>query len=123
MIYTITTFGYKYGAPKHADSRFDLVLDCRSIPNPHRNPKLWELTGFDQRVRSSVMRAGGFDMVVNAVKTLKNSAQSNILVGCVGGRHRSVAVAEALAEFLRAEGHDVDVLHTALVGKKSKKSA
>jgi UPF0042 nucleotide-binding protein len=111
----IISFGYKYGLPVDAD----LVADCRFLPNPHWIPDLRPLNGLDAPVRDFVLgqpaataflaaylqvlevSMGGFEREGKRYVTLA--------VGCTGGKHRSVAVAEQLAA--RLPGRDVTVSH------------
>ncbi len=104
----VLSFGYKYGIP--VDS--DLVLDCRFIPNPHWIPELRPLTGLTSQVSNKVLESTG---VKEFVKDYVHLIQSmipgymhegkkylTISVGCTGGKHRSVAVAEEIAKQLSA---------------------
>jgi UPF0042 nucleotide-binding protein len=114
---TLISFGYKYGLP--VDS--DLVADCRFLPNPHWVPELRPLTGRDPEVRDYVFaQAGAKEFVDSYMKVLDLIAEgyrregkryATIAVGCTGGKHRSVAVAEELARRLREEGVDTSVVH------------
>lgn len=102
----VLSFGYKYGIP--VDS--DLLLDCRFIPNPHWIPELRPKTGQSIEVRDYVLaQEGVFETVANYVLLLKNMASGylregkkyvTLAVGCTGGKHRSVAIAEELARQL-----------------------
>jgi len=117
MMVSILSFGFKYGLP--GDS--DLVFDVRFIPNPFYITELKELTGRDEPVRDYVM---GHEvtkeffqkwislitfLIPNYVEEGKN--QLVISVGCTGGKHRSVALSEALYKVLIAEGHSAVVYH------------
>lgn len=111
----VVSFGYKHGLPLDVD----IVLDCRFLPNPHWIDELRPLTGLDARVRDHVL--GSADDFVDRVEAVlevtlpgyadEGKAYLSIGVGCTGGRHRSVAVAEALAERLRSLGADPVVHH------------
>lgn len=111
----VVSFGYKHGLPLDVD----IVLDCRFLPNPHWIDELRPLTGLDARVSDHVLgSAGDFVDRVEAVLEVtlpgyadEGKAYLSIGVGCTGGRHRSVAVAEALAERLRSLGADPVVHH------------
>lgn len=107
LFITVLSFGFKYGIPSDAD----LVFDVRFLPNPYYEPALKEHTGQEQEVKDYVMRGGTcqmfleklYDMmeflIPNYIKEGKN--QLVIAIGCTGGRHRSVTVAEALYGKLR----------------------
>ena len=104
----VLSFGYKYGIP--VDS--DLVLDCRFIPNPHWIPELRPLTGLSPQVSQKVLGSQGVGEVVHDyVYLIKNLIPGymtegkrflTISVGCTGGKHRSVAVAQEIARQLLA---------------------
>ena len=104
----VLSFGYKYGIP--VDS--DLVLDCRFIPNPHWIPELRPLTGLTPQVSNKVLESKGVkDFVKDYVHLIQSMVPGymhegkkylTISVGCTGGKHRSVAVAEEIAKQLSA---------------------
>ncbi|MQA76946.1 MAG: RNase adapter RapZ [Streptosporangiales bacterium] len=114
---TVMSFGYKYGLPVDAD----MVADCRFLPNPHWVPELRALTGQDDQVRDYVLgREGATEFVDTYVELLsivergyvnEGKRFSTFAVGCTGGKHRSVAIAEALAHRLAGNGVDVHVHH------------
>ncbi len=114
---TITSFGFKHGAPRDVD----MVLDCRFIPNPHWVDELRPLSGLDAPVRTFVldqeMTAAFLDQLESMLALLlpayasQGKAYLSVAFGCTGGRHRSVAVAEALAGRLRARGFDPHLRH------------
>ncbi len=114
---TVMSFGYKYGLPVDAD----LVVDCRFLPNPHWVPELRAQTGQDAPVRDYVLSRPGatellerYDPVVRLLAEgyLREGKRYVLLaVGCTGGKHRSVAMSEALAERLQGGGFDVRVQH------------
>jgi RNase adapter protein RapZ len=114
---TLVSFGYKHGLPLDAD----LVLDCRFLPNPHWVDHLRPQTGLDGPVRDYVLgqeAAGPFLENLQALLqqllpayVAEGKAYLTIALGCTGGRHRSVAIAEEVASRLRAAGHRVGVLH------------
>jgi len=111
----IVSFGYKYGVPVDAD----LVADCRFLPNPHWVPSLQPLTGLDAGVRDYVLSQPAAESFLTAyLRVLEVSLPGferegkryvTLAVGCTGGKHRSVAIAEQIAARLR--GHDVTVTH------------
>jgi UPF0042 nucleotide-binding protein len=105
---TVLSFGFKYGVPTDAD----MVADTRFLPNPFWIPALKTLTGLDPAVRDYVLgQPGAKDFVRDYGKALKpvlagyqreNKRHATIAIGCTGGKHRSVAVAEELAILLRS---------------------
>jgi RNase adapter protein RapZ len=111
----IVSFGYKYGVPVDAD----LVADCRFLPNPHWVPSLQPLTGLDAGVRDYVLSQQGAPEFLDAyLRVLEVSLPGferegkryvTLAVGCTGGKHRSVAMAEQIAA--RLGGRDVTVSH------------
>lgn len=114
---TILSFGYKYGLPYDAD----LVVDCRFIPNPHWIPELRPLTGLDQAVSDHVLSRPGIKDFVTRYADLfevisegyrrEGKRYVTLAVGCTGGKHRSVAVAEELARRLIDQGVETIVVH------------
>jgi len=104
---TVMSFGFKYGLPTDAD----LVADCRFLPNPFWNPELRPHTGLDAEVRDYVLsRDGASEFIDGYAAALRpvlagyqreNKRHATIAIGCTGGKHRSVAVAEQLASLLR----------------------
>ncbi|HWK28386.1 MAG TPA: RNase adapter RapZ [Solirubrobacter sp.] len=121
---TFTSFGHKHGPPRDAD----LAFDVRFLSNPHYDPDLRPLTGFDRRIVDYVGRDGRLDEFYSHVIPLleyllpqyvaEGKAHLMVAIGCTGGRHRSVAVAEHLAArfrdrdeyFVEAAHRDVDRL-------------
>jgi UPF0042 nucleotide-binding protein len=114
---TVVSFGYKYGLPVDAD----LAVDCRFLPNPHWIDALRPKTGLDDEVRAYVMeQEGATDFLASYAALVSRLAPSfvregkqhvTIAVGCTGGKHRSVAMAEALGAELARSGLDSLVLH------------
>jgi UPF0042 nucleotide-binding protein len=110
---TVVSFGYKYGLPVDAD----LVVDCRFLPNPHWVPELRSLTGRDTEVRDYVLSQPGAREFLDGYEKLlrilvdgyrhEGKRYVTLAVGCTGGKHRSVAIAEELAAALRSIGGDV----------------
>jgi UPF0042 nucleotide-binding protein len=118
LVVTILSFGFKHGIP--VDS--DLLFDVRFLPNPHFVPALRKFTGRDAKVVRYLDRAKGtqefLDHTLNLLRFLipqyvqEGKAYLTIGIGCTGGRHRSVAVAEALRKGLsKLEGVRVRVKH------------
>jgi UPF0042 nucleotide-binding protein len=115
---TFQSFGFKHGPPRDAD----LVFDVRFLPNPHYVHHLRLLTGHDQRVVDYVGREGKLDEFYERLMPLldfvlpehvaEGKAHLTVAIGCTGGRHRSVAIAEELARRFRGrEDLHVDVAH------------
>lgn len=113
----VESFGYKHGLPMDAD----IVMDVRFLPNPHWDDALRPLTGHDPAVRDFVLERAvasdfldGFEsLLTSLLPAYEGEGRSylTVAVGCTGGRHRSVAVAEEIARRLRARGHSVRVNH------------
>ena len=111
----IVSFGYKYGLPVDAD----LVADCRFLPNPHWVPALRPLSGCDAAVRDYVLSQPGATEFLDAYLAVLEVSLAGferegrryvtLAVGCTGGKHRSVAIAEQIAA--RLGGRDVTVSH------------
>lgn len=116
MNVTILSFGHKYGMPEA-----DVVFDARCLENPYWVPELRPLSGLDAPVyefvfahpesRELLERAAAFLRCQLRLSERHGAAELTVAVGCTGGRHRSVAVAEALAGELRQEGCAVLVQH------------
>ena len=115
---TITSFGHKHGMPRDADT----VIDVRFLPNPHWEPNLQQLTGFDPQVVEYIASGGKLQAFYDLLDPLldflipeyiaEGKAHLGVAIGCTGGRHRSVAIAEALAARYRARDDvDVEVTH------------
>ncbi len=114
---TVMSFGYKHGVPVDAD----LVVDCRFLPNPHWVPDLRPQNGRDAPVRDYVLSQPGAQDFLDAYETVlglitegyarEGKRYATIAVGCTGGKHRSVAIAEELNRRLEARRIDVSVVH------------
>lgn len=111
------SFGFKYGYPSEAD----LVFDVRCFPNPFYEAELKNKTGLDSSVRDYVL---GFDEVQEFLKKLydlvdfllpfycnEGKSQLVIAIGCTGGKHRSVTIAESLAKHISEQGYRVMANH------------
>ena len=111
----ILSFGYKYGIP--VDS--DLVLDCRHIPNPHWIPALRPLNGLSTEVSNEVLGSQGVEEFVAKYVSLielmvpgylnEGKKYLTVAVGCTGGKHRSVAVAQELARLLNSNAKKLEI--------------
>ena len=117
LVVNVVSFGFKNGTPRDAD----IVLDVRFLPNPHWVDELRPLSGIDEEVRNYVfgqpMTAEFlerllplFDMMVPAF-VADGKRYLTVAIGCTGGKHRSVALAEALGEHIRAMEVGVQVDH------------
>lgn len=104
---TILTFGFKHGQPTCCD----FPIDCRDLRNPHRDLMLRPLNGKDIRVQDYVKADPDFDRLMDHARGAAMSGPQTLAIGCTGGRHRSVAVAELLAAELRAKGFPVEITH------------
>lgn len=115
---TVLSFGYKYGLPMDAD----LVVDVRFLPNPFWIPELRDLVGTDGDVRNYVLSQEGAEEFLERYHELlrligggyrrEGKRYLTLAVGCTGGKHRSVAMSEALAARLGGEdGTTVKVVH------------
>ncbi|MEE4276125.1 MAG: RNase adapter RapZ [Thermoleophilia bacterium] len=111
IVFAIVSFGYKYGIPIDAD----LLFDVRFLPNPHYDLRLRPLTGLDAAVRDYVLGSSGTEEYLERLFALldflfpkyaaEGKAHLTIGVGCTGGRHRSVAIAEAIADRYQKQGY------------------
>ena len=114
---TVESFGFKYGIPPESD----LVFDVRFLPNPYYEISLREHNGTEKPVRDYVFQNGTADELMQRLNALvdfllpryvsEGKTSVNICVGCTGGRHRSVAIAEALGGHVRDTGYHVSMLH------------
>jgi UPF0042 nucleotide-binding protein len=114
---TIVSFGYKYGLPLDAE----IVLDVRFLPNPHWVDELRPKTGQDADVRDYVLAQPGAVKFLESASDLltlvgegyerEGKRYLTLAIGCTGGKHRSVAMAEQLSGRLEAVGIDVRVVH------------
>lgn len=114
---TVVSFGFKYGIPVDAD----FVADVRFLPNPYWIPELRELNGCDAEVNDYVVEQAGaadfldiygrlLDLVADGY-LIEGKRYVTIAVGCTGGKHRSVAMAENLSARLVKSGMETTVVH------------
>jgi UPF0042 nucleotide-binding protein len=111
------SFGFKHGLPRDAD----LVFDVRFLRNPHYVPDLAPLTGLDPRVREFLHEVPRMAPFLERLEALldfllpsyveEGKSRLSVAFGCTGGRHRSVALAEIMAERYRHQAYDVSVFH------------
>jgi RNase adapter protein RapZ len=115
---TFMTFGFKHGSPRDAD----LTFDVRFLPNPHYESQLRELTGLDQAVIDYVRESDGVNDFYDRLTPLldyllpayerEGKSHLTVGIGCTGGRHRSVVIAEHLARVYEQRGDQlIDVVH------------
>ena len=117
MRVAVSSFGFKHGAPRDAD----LMFDVRFLPNPHWQEELRPLTGRDAPVRDFVLHdedTEAFltkteDMLSFLIPRFRRAGKSyvSIGIGCTGGRHRSVAIAEELGRWLDSQDVEVTIRH------------
>lgn len=117
MRLSVVSFGFKRGAPRDVD----LMFDVRFLPNPHWQPDLRPLTGRDAPVRDYVLDQADAGEFLDRVKGLlefliprfraEGKSYVSVGIGCTGGRHRSVALAEELGGWLTDEGYRAIVRH------------
>lgn len=113
----VMSFGYKHGIPLDVD----MVFDCRFLPNPHWEPSLRPLTGLDESVRDFVLNQPDTGEFLSHIDGLlhvllpafvkEGKSYLTIAVGCTGGRHRSVALAEEIGKRIAAIGFIPTVSH------------
>ncbi|CAN5919602.1 RNase adapter RapZ [soil metagenome] len=114
---SVMSFSYRRGLPREAD----LVFDVRFLRNPHYEPALKPLTGRNAAVAAFVATDPGYRPFIDSLKGLigpllprfdaEGKSYLTIAIGCTGGKHRSVAVSEELAEWLRGTGRSVNLSH------------
>lgn len=119
----VVSFGFKYGLPLDAD----LVFDVRFLPNPNYKPELRSLNGTNEAVRQFVLSQGETQSLLARLKDLltfalpyyqrEGKAYLVIALGCTGGQHRSVVIAEEIASFIRRQGFPCTVQHRDLIDR------
>lgn len=117
MAVSVTSFGFKHGLPREAD----LVFDVRFLPNPYYVQELRPRTGLDDGVRDYVFSGGAAGEFLEKLQDLvgfllpkyveEGKTALVLAVGCTGGHHRSVAIAHALAAYIRGRGYPVTESH------------
>lgn len=117
LFISMVSFGYKYGVPPESD----LVFDVRFLPNPHFVDSLRPLTGLDKAVSSYVEASEDYQRYFQMVFSLllflvprfvkEGKTYLTIAIGCTGGRHRSVSMAEKVGEELMRQGYRVKTTH------------
>ena len=114
---SVMSFSFRRGLPREAD----LVFDVRFLKNPHYDPALKPLTGRDPAVAAFIATDPDYRPYVDRLKALigpllprfdaEGKSYLTIAIGCTGGKHRSVALAEELADWLRSAGRSVTLSH------------
>lgn len=117
LIITLVSFGYKHGLPLDAD----LVFDIRFLPNPHYIPELQPLSGLDSEVSKFVLDSPLTQKYLKHFKKFidflipnfieEGKTHLTVAIGCTGGRHRSVAIAETIKSYFESKEHMVVVEH------------
>ncbi len=117
MLVTILSFGFKYSLPYNVD----LLFDVRFLPNPHFVDALRPKTGLEPEVIAYLQKQPEYDtfyaklldFITYLLPGYEREMKSylNVGIGCTGGKHRSVAVAERLGNDLRARGYSVEIVH------------
>ena len=116
-VVNVVSFGYRFGTPRSAE----LLFDVRFLPNPHFEPSLRPHTGEHPAVAAYVLKHERTEALLDQLRRLldfllplydeEGKAYLTIGIGCTGGRHRSVAIADQLAQDLRSLGREVNVTH------------
>lgn len=117
LVANVISFGYKHGIPLDAD----LVLDVRFLPNPHWVEELRPLTGINRRVRGYVLEQPAAKEFLARIRDLleflvpayvaEGRHYLTIAIGCTGGKHRSVVIADEITRFLQEKGFPSTVVH------------
>ena len=117
LLVSVVSFGFRYGIPSDAD----LVFDVRFLPNPHFVPKLRPFSGKDPRVARyirSFPQTGEFLRRIESLLSYliphyirEGKSYLTVALGCTGGRHRSVALAEVIRRYLKQKGYSSKVVH------------
>ena len=117
LLVSVVSFGFRYGIPTDAD----LVFDVRFLPNPHFVPRLRPFTGKDQRVARYIRSFPQTGEFLRRIESLlgyliphyiaEGKSYLTIALGCTGGRHRSVALAEVIRRALQHKGYTAKVVH------------
>ena len=114
---SVTSFGFKNGTPRDAD----IVFDVRFLPNPHWREELRASTGQSPMVRNYVLSFEDAQIFLEKIKDMvefllprfisEGKSYVGIAIGCTGGKHRSVVMAEEVSKWLKSENNDAVVLH------------
>ena len=117
LLVSVVSFGFRYGIPADAD----LVFDVRFLPNPHFVPRLRPFSGKDARVARYIRSFPQTGEFLRRIESLlayliphyirEGKSYLTVAFGCTGGRHRSVALAEVIRQFLQRKGYSAKVMH------------
>ncbi|USD66719.1 RNase adapter RapZ [Vibrio sp. SCSIO 43136] len=120
LVMIFESFGFKYGMPSNAD----YVFDVRFLPNPHWDPNLRPLTGLDAPIKSFLQSHQEVGELKQQIQTFienwlpllekNNRSYLTVAIGCTGGKHRSVYIAQQLGEYFDGQGHQVQIRHASL---------
>jgi UPF0042 nucleotide-binding protein len=120
----VVSFSYRYGVPREAD----LVFDSRFLANPYYEKNLRSLNGLDNHIAKFIKNDPGFDEIFRSLTGLlelliprfqsEGKSYLTIAIGCTGGKHRSVFVAEELVAWLQENGQNADIVHRELLGEE-----
>lgn len=128
LVVTVVSFGYKYGIPLDAD----LVMDVRFLPNPFYVKELKELTGEDQKVQEYVMASPETNIFIEKFGQMlkflvpyyirEGKSHLVVAIGCTGGQHRSVTLADKLESVLENSDYKIVITHRDIKRNTGKKS-
>lgn len=117
LLVSVVSFGFRYGIPADAD----LVFDVRFLPNPHFVPRLRPYSGKDSRVARYIRSFPQTGEFLRRIESLlayliphyitEGKSYLTVALGCTGGRHRSVTLAEVIARALRKKGYSAKTVH------------
>jgi RNase adapter protein RapZ len=117
LLVSVVSFGYRYGIPPDAD----LVFDVRFLPNPHFVPRLRPFSGKDPRVARYIRSFAQTGEFLRRIESLllyliphyikEGKSYLTVALGCTGGRHRSVALAEIIKRAVKKKGYSAKVVH------------
>ncbi|HXO04648.1 MAG TPA: RNase adapter RapZ [Candidatus Sulfotelmatobacter sp.] len=117
LLVSVVSFGYRYGIPAEAD----LVFDVRFLPNPHFVPRLRPFSGKDPRVARYIRSFPQTGEFLRRIESLllyliphyiqEGKSYLTVALGCTGGRHRSVALAEIIKRAVKKKGYSAKVVH------------
>ncbi len=117
LVLSVMSFGYKHGIPFNSD----IIFDVRFLPNPYFRPEFKDKTGLDQGVKDYVLSCPDWDEFNQKLRDLlqfllprymrEGKSYLTVSIGCTGGKHRSVVIAEHLAQMLQEQGYEVRCKH------------
>lgn len=126
LVLIFESFGFKYGLPRDVD----YVFDVRFLPNPHWDPELRSFSGLDEPVKEYLANEPLVNKLENQLTDFihswlphlerNNRSYVTIAIGCTGGQHRSVYLAQKLAQNFSNENHNIQIHHREIVRKENK---